>query len=260
MHVHQAGKSLSGLLSRVLPASPSAVFLALAEHFTSPTLDSLAVFAFRVAEVSRPRTMPAPSSLSAVQITQVPNLRPFLPRSSLVRPSHLHALMLDPTTHGRVCPHRLSTTSTLPDILLLRPANGAAPVKILATMLQSTSVLAQRLAPHGFRSRPTLQQPTCHTQVPLRSRATCLALASMKMVNIAVPQDATAPAAQCPSSLVRRHTSSVKRHCTQHDHLLAYVDRKRLFRRFFDFFVIQFSPTTLGPRTVNRFLYSGVGI
>ena len=196
MLAHQAGKSLSGQLNRVLPDNPWAAFLALAANFTSPTLRYLAACAFRALEVFKLQTMPAKSSQSAVPTTQVANPRLYLSRSSLGRLSHLRARTLALTTRGRVCPLQLNITSTPPGTLPLRPVNGVVHLKILATMLQSIWVLVRRLAPPGFRSRPIHQPPPLRTLVLLRFRATCLALASMKMASIAPTQDATAPAAQ----------------------------------------------------------------
>lgn len=196
MLAHRAGKRHSGPVLKALLANLSVVSLAVVANFTLPILISRIAFALRVLGAFRPPTMLVPSSQSAVRIILVPSPKPFLSKFNLVRLSHSRVLMLGRTICGRECPPRLNTTSTLLDMLRLKPANGAAHPRTLATMPQSTSVLAQRTAPPGYLSRLTLQLPLLRTRVQLRSRATYQALASTRMASTAPTVDVTAPAAQ----------------------------------------------------------------
>ena len=213
----------------------------------------------------------------AAPTIQVQSQRQFPPRSSLVKRNLSLVLMPATTICGRDSRPPPSITSILLGMVLLMLANGATHRNPLATTLQSTLALVQRMASPGFLLWRTSQRPRHHTQVPSRSRATFLALASTRMVNSALLQDAMETAARsvislpyqsilnansfyrCLSSLAQPRMLSPKRNCIRHDRFLEFLDSRHLVHKLFCFFVLMFSLRYLeasdGERTST--LWSG---
>jgi hypothetical protein len=175
------------------------VSLAPVGNFTSLILAYQPVFACKALATSKLRITLALSSRFAVPTIQELSLKRFLLRFRLVRLSPLHVQMPAATICGRDSRPLPNTTSILLDTVHQMLANGVIHPNPLATMLQSTLASAQRMASHGFQSWPTRRQPPSHIRVPLRSRVTSPALASMRTVNTALTQDAIKMAAQLVS-------------------------------------------------------------